>query len=301
MRLRLSTKRKSAAVGGHIMLLLFWLIRALNPERTSNIVGKVMERVGPRLRGHRIARANLKAAFPEKAASEIEKILKAMWRNLGQVAGEYAFLDRLWDFDLSNAKPGRIVIEQDTLDRIARMRALNKPVLYFAAHLANWELPPVMAKALGLQCVTVYRPPEFGAIADQIVNVRARVMGKLVPAGPGAAIKLKRALDQGLSINMLVDQHFVGGVDALFFGRFCKVNPTFGRLARLLDCTICGSRIVRLADNRYRCELTEPLLLPRDTAGKIDIVGTMQMMTWVIEGWVREHPDQWLWMHRRWR
>jgi len=52
---------------------------------------------------------------------------------------------------------------------------------------------------------------------------------------------------------------------------------------------------------RFRVEITEEVVLPRDAEGKVDVVGAMQAVTSVIEGWVREYPDQWLWLHRRWR
>jgi KDO2-lipid IV(A) lauroyltransferase len=60
-------------------------------------------------------------------------------------------------------------------------------------------------------------------------------------------------------------------------------------------------RVIRLPGHRFRLELTPPLDLPRDANGEIDVAGAMQAMTAVVEGWVREHPGQWLWMHRRWR
>jgi KDO2-lipid IV(A) lauroyltransferase len=62
-----------------------------------------------------------------------------------------------------------------------------------------------------------------------------------------------------------------------------------------------GVRVIRLPKNRFRLELTPPLDLPRDENGEIDVKGAMQVMSSVVEGWVREHPEQWLWMHRRWR
>ena len=56
-----------------------------------------------------------------------------------------------------------------------------------------------------------------------------------------------------------------------------------------------------IPDDRFRLELTEAIELPRDAEGKIDVQRTMQVITDVVEGWVREHPEQWLWLHRRWR
>ena len=101
---------------------------------------------------------------------------------------------------------------------------------------------------------------------------------------------------------MLVDQHYVRGVDVTFFGRTCKANPLLAQLARLVDCPIHGARMVRLPDrDRFRIDLTEAIAPARDTEGRVDVAGTMQIVTSVVEGWVREHPEQWLWLHRRWR
>ena len=91
------------------------------------------------------------------------------------------------------------------------------------------------------------------------------------------------------------------GVDVTFFGRKTKANPTLARLVRQVECPIHGVRIIRLPNHRFRAELSEEVKPVRDGSGQIDIAGTMQAVTSVIEGWVREYPDQWLWLHRRWR
>lgn len=60
-------------------------------------------------------------------------------------------------------------------------------------------------------------------------------------------------------------------------------------------------RVIRLPGDRFRIELSEELDLPRDANGRIDVAGAAQMVATIIEGWVREHPGQWFWVHRRWR
>jgi KDO2-lipid IV(A) lauroyltransferase len=72
-------------------------------------------------------------------------------------------------------------------------------------------------------------------------------------------------------------------------------------LARGAECAIHGTRVIRIENGRFRAEVTEPIVPARDAEGKVDVHGTMQVITSVIEGWVREYPDQWLWLHRRWR
>ena len=86
-----------------------------------------------------------------------------------------------------------------------------------------------------------------------------------------------------------------------FFGRKTRANPILARLLRQIECPIHGVRIIRLPGHRFRGELSEEVKPLRDAAGQIDIQGTMQAVTSMIEGWIREYPDQWLWLHRRWR
>jgi KDO2-lipid IV(A) lauroyltransferase len=86
-----------------------------------------------------------------------------------------------------------------------------------------------------------------------------------------------------------------------FFGRPCRTNPIIARLARYYDVPIHGVRVIRLPGHRFRLEMTEAIEPKRDATGKIDVTATTQMITTIIEGWVREYPDQWLWLHRRWR
>ena len=114
-------------------------------------------------------------------------------------------------------------------------------------------------------------------------------------------MKLADALGRGVHIGMLVDQYYGRGVDVVFFGRRTRANPLLARLARHFDCPIHGTRVVRLPNHRFRAELTEEIKPVRDAEGKIDIAGTTQVIMSIIEGWIREHPEQWLWLHRRWR
>lgn len=100
---------------------------------------------------------------------------------------------------------------------------------------------------------------------------------------------------------MLIDQYLTGGVEVTFFGRKTRANPMLARLLRQVECPIHGVRVIRLPGGRFTAEITEEVHPVRDADGKIDIQGTTQAITSVVEGWVREHPEQWLWLHRRWR
>ena len=298
--------RRLAAMGnaglGWLTLAILRAIRLTDRRRTADFWGWFMRRLGPFLPEHRIGRANLVAAYPDKPAAEIERILSGVWDNLGRYAVEFAQIDRL-----SNAHPSKpeddIVADAATSERFHRLRHDGKPALIFAAHLANWELPALVAARHGLDTAVLYRRPNIRAVSDAVLKIRAGCMGTLVATGLDAPVKLGRMLEANRHVAMLADQHFVKGVKVMFFGRRCNANPLIALLARRIECPIHGTRVVRRSDdrNRFTIEITEAIAPVRDAQGQIDIQGTMQAITTVIEGWVREHPEQWLWLHRRWR
>jgi KDO2-lipid IV(A) lauroyltransferase len=143
--------------------------------------------------------------------------------------------------------------------------------------------------------------PNNKAVAREIIRIRAPLMGRLIRTRAQAALEMAAALSAGEHLGMVVDQHFSRGVDVVFFGRRCKANPSVARLARRFDCPVVGVRVIRLPDHRFRIEGFGPYDLPRGEDGQIDVVAATQMITDVIEGWVREYPGQYLWFHRRWR
>jgi Kdo2-lipid IVA lauroyltransferase/acyltransferase len=301
VRLALRMKAAIDAGAGHLAVFLLNLVRRLDPDRSADFAGRLMRRIGPLLPEHRTGRANLAAAYPEKSPAEIETILRGVWDNLGRTGVEFAHLDRLWDYDLTRQRMGRIEDSDEDLDRIQRLRDSGRPALVFAAHLANWELSALAATALGLDVAVLYRAPNLGDVAKAVNRIRSRGMGTLIPTGPDAVIKIAAALERGAPVALLVDQHFTQGIEVEFFGRRCKVNPMIARLARNFECPIHGTRVIRLPGHRFRVTFSEPITPPRASDGRIDIAGTMQAITNVIEGWIREHPEQWLWLHRRWR
>jgi KDO2-lipid IV(A) lauroyltransferase len=290
------------AGAGWLTLAILRTIRLTDRRRTADFWGWFMRKLGPWLPEHRIGRANLVAAFPDKLAPEIEEILAGVWDNLGRYAVEFAQIDRLSNTDPSTPDDD-IVADPATSERFHALRHDGKPALIFAAHLANWELPALVAARHGLDTAVLFRPPNIRAVSDAVLKIRAGCMGTMVATGLDAPVRLGRMLEAGWHVAMLADQHFVKGVDVTFFGRRCKANPLIAQLARHVECPIHGTRSLRRSDdrNRFFIEMTDPIAPARDAQGRIDIAGTMQVITTVIEGWVREHPEQWLWLHRRWR
>ena len=301
-RLRRSLKRAGDAAIGAVAIGVIKALRLIPPDLLADCAGVVTRTLGPLFRENRIARKQLAAAFPEKSPAEIEAILRGVWDNLGRLGAEFAHLDRLWDFDPQHPeRPSRFDISRTSLDRSIALAEDGKPALIFSAHLGNWELPAISAAASKIDSAILYRRPNIEAIDRWVRATRSASMGELIATGLDAPVKLADALKRGAHVGMLVDQYYVRGVEVTFFGQRTRANPLIARLAQHFDCPIHGVRMIRLPGHRFRGDITEAIATPRDADGKIDIAGTMQAIMSVIEGWVRENPEQWLWLHRRWR
>ena len=300
-RLRRGIKRASGALVGAFAIGVLKMVRAVDPDKMADFTGWMMSRIGPLLPESRIGRANLAVAFPEKSQAEIDTILRGCWDNLGRMGAEFAHLDRLWSYDREQPTRGRIDLAQPDIERFHKLLDDGKPALIFAAHLANWELPAICATTYNLDSAVLYRRPNISRIDRWLTETRTAHMGELISTDLDAPMKIADALQRGAHVGILVDQYYSRGVPVAFFGRQTLANPLLARLAQHFDCPIHGTRIIRLENHRFRAELTDEIKPARDANGKIDIAGTMQIITSVVEQWIRQCPEQWLWMHRRWR
>lgn len=289
----------------HVMVawlaqLFIGMVRLLPRERAFATAEWLARKIAPLFGRHRVAVNNLKQAYPEKSAAEVEKIASDMWGHMARLAVEYIYLDRLMhrphgellppNLDLLGAEHFFRIIEQE-----------GKPHIIFTAHIGNFELLPVVASMYGLKTTVMFRPPNNPYLADYVSRMRNATMEDLVPTRAGAALTLARVLEAGGNVGVLVDQKLIhGGVRTTFFGRPCDTSPLVPKLAREFDCPVYPARCVRLPNGHFELLIEPALTLPRDAKGEVDVTASTQMLNDVVERWVREHPEQWTWFHRRW-
>jgi KDO2-lipid IV(A) lauroyltransferase len=284
----------AASLGG-VLRTARWMGR----ERASNIASAFARLWGPIVPEHRLAARNLAAAFPEKSPAERKAILAGVWDNLARTTIEYAFLDEI----AAAFQPDRVdegLVTGSGVEHFEWLRASGKPAIIFGAHLANWELTAAIGARLGVKITALYRHQRNSLVAEALEKQRTGFVQKLVVTGRGAAFQIAAAIERGENLGIIVDQR-VGGPEVPFFGRPASTNPVVAMLARQFECPVLGSRAIRLPGGRFHVELTAPLELPRDKNGRVDVLAGTAMINGVIEKWVREHPEQWLWLHNRWK
>lgn len=277
----------------YVLLKAVLTVFGLMPWKTaSNAGGWIGRTVGPRLAASRKAIRHIRAAMPEKTEDEARAIMVGMWDNLGRVMAEYPHLATI-------AKETPTPVHAEELKAID---AAGTTILFLGSHLANWEVAPGVLLEHGIKMNAVYRRPNNPYTA-RILEACRTYGGQLrqFPKSKAGMLQMFKALKDGNHVAMLIDQKYNEGIDATFFGMTARTSTTFFDLAQRFDCPLYPGRVVRHEGTRFVLDMGERIPM-HDAQGNIrDVADVIQDYHTVLERWVREHPEQWLWLHRRWR
>ena len=273
--------------------LFFAVMRALPLDAASAIGGALARWIGPRLGVCNRARRNLRAALPKLSAGQIEAIVRGMWDNLGRVAAEYPHLRRIRVFP----PDGRV--ETHGLDHLDRALAAGRPVILFGGHIGNWEVAALAAWQYGLDIAQIYRAANNPLVDRMIAKFRGD-SGEFIRKGAIASRRAVAALRRGAHLALLADQKLNDGIPVPFFGRPAMTAPALALLALRFDCTVLPARVERLRGAHFRLSLYPPLELPRSGDRDADLAALLTAVNRTLEGWIREFPEQWFWVHSRW-
>ena len=259
---------RAGGLGGKGVVFLLRMFRVTGPDRWTGFAAWIMRRVGPMLRGHRRALEQIALAFPDKSPQECERIALGMWDNLGRTAVEYSQLETYWrptNPDPANPTP-RMVVDAASQQVLAGIKAAKRRSLHFSLHSANWELCASAAPQTDVKRLVPYRRLRNQPLTDELVRYRKASGTTPLTVGPSMISEIRKKFNEGDALGMLIDQHFVSGIEVTFFGRPTLLNPLFARLVRIYDCPVYGSRVIRRDDGRFGYEIVGPIEPARDAA-----------------------------------
>lgn len=283
---------EAAALGAGIALS-----RALGPVAASNLGGAVLRRIGPFLPASRVADANLRLALPKLGPGARRRIIRGVWENLGRTAAELPHLAAL---RCTESGPGWEIEGGETLQAL---RQRDGPVIFFSAHIANWELIGPAVAALGIPMAGFYRAASNPLTDARIQDLRRAGRSDAVPMFPKGSAGARAALAHlqgGGSLGMMMDQKMNDGIAVPFFGRDAMTAPALAHLALRFSCAVVPIHIVRLGPARFRVVCEAPLA-PPDADDRAAAAQAMTLdVNRTLERWIRADPGSWLWLHRRW-
>jgi KDO2-lipid IV(A) lauroyltransferase len=276
-----------------LLSLLFVFFRALPPARASALGGWIGRSVGPRLAASRKALANLRAALPGLSPAREREIIAGMWDNLGRLIAEYPHLKTL----------ARDATAIEGLEILQTLRDDSRAGLLFGGHLANWEIVgPALLFQVGLPIGLIYRAPNNPGAAGLLDRARS-LNGtlKTFPKSPTGTRQFFRHLREGGHAGILIDQKYNEGVEALFFGRPAMTSPAFVHLCQKFSAPLVPFQIIRTGGARFRLIVHPPLPVADENGDPLPVEHVIAQAHALLEGWIRQYPDQWLWLHRRWK
>lgn len=283
--------------GGAVVLL--GVFRLLPMEWASALGGAIARRIGPFLGISKRARINLRRAFPELSEVEVERIVAGMWDNLGRVAAEYPHLPEIRIF----APDGPV--ETHGIEHMDNAVTAGRRMIIFSGHIANWEIGALAAAQYGgtvsrpYRVTQIYRAPN-NPLVDRLIARCRGDRGEYIPKGAPAARRAFSALYRGEHLTMLADQKLNEGIPVPFFGRPAMTATALALLALRFDCDVLPARVERLRGARFRLTVFPPLPLPRTGNQDANIAALTGAVTAMLESWIRDRPEEWLWVHRRW-
>lgn len=273
------------------VLALFCLFRALPLDAASALGGWIGRHVGSRLAASRKALANLRMAIPGRDEFFYRHTIAGMWDNLGRIVAEYPHLARI----------GRERVEIANSWILEDMKTDGKPGILFGGHIGNWEICGAFRFQHDFAPDLIYRAPNNPGVGRLLDRCRSLDRAfRTIPKSRAGSRRMIESLREGRHLAILIDQKFNLGLAVPLFGRPAMTSPSFIQLAQRFDCPLVPMRFERLGGAHFRITLFPPIEMKKKNGGAKSVHELISEAHGLLESWILERPEQWLWLHRRW-
>jgi KDO2-lipid IV(A) lauroyltransferase len=244
----------------------------------------------------RVALDNLERAFGDALSpEERRRIARACWHHYGRITADAAAFHRLRPEDAGT------LIRYEGLDALREAYTEGHGVLLISGHFGHWELTAYMQGFLGCPLLLITKPMENPRLERMLAGLRSGSGNEVVAKSDAVRASL-RALSRGVGVAVMIDQDARGsGIFVPFFGRPSSTIPTVGTLHVRTGAAVVATFSYPEPDGGWRITYRR-LLFPGLTGDRdADVARITAETTAILEARVRERPDLWLWMHRRWK
>lgn len=282
-------KRVQYLLEAIILKFILFFFSILPSKTASNIGGALGGFIGPKMGASGKAMRNLQRALPNAAN---DATIKAMWQHLGRIIAEYPHLESL-------SRETEVV----GMEHLKAALDSENGTIFFGAHLGNWELnAAVVLTQCGVAPDLTYRAPNNPYVDKMLMDARSvggQISGHSKSAAGGKG--LMKSLKSGHCAGILIDQKYNEGLSIPFFGIEAMTNPVFVQLAQKYKCALVPIRNERLEGTNFRLNVYEPIEIFDSNDAPRPIEDVIKDAHALLESWITERPEQWLWLHRRWK
>ena len=280
-----------------IIISLFCIFKIIGLKNASNLGSVIGRYIGPLFRSKNIIKQNLKIGLGDIDTKTQSEIINSMWSNIGRTFAEYIFLK---DFKFNKTNFDHIKINgTDYLDQIKKE---NEPVIFFSAHLANFELMAMELDKSGIKCAAIYRPLNNFFLNPLMEYLRMKyICPTQIPKGRIGMREIINRVRDGYSIALMVDQRVGEGPRVPFFNKPAHTTTIPAQLALKYNCKLVPIFIERKNSINFEVTIDEPYKIEKTGNDEVDIKNITIKINKIIEKMITKNPKQWIWSHNRWK
>ena len=275
-----------------IIILSFCIFKILGPNVSSNLSGKIFQKIGPFFRSKEIIHSNIKKAFPNIEKENLDKMINLMWNNYGRVFAEYVFIK---DFRFGKLSSNIEIKGQNVLDQIKRS---NQKVIFVSGHLGNFELMAMCLDKNNINLSAIYRPLNNIFLNKIMEDIRKKYICKnQVKKGIGGMKELISLKKKNFSTALMIDQRVSEGILSNFFDEKALTTTIPAQLIRKFSIPVVPIYIERLKEINFEITIDKPIYFSKNDSNQI----ITDRLNKVIESMILKKPEQWIWTHNRWK
>ncbi|MEZ5835407.1 MAG: lysophospholipid acyltransferase family protein [Geminicoccaceae bacterium] len=289
---RLSAFIAAAETG--MLRMIWWLSKKLGPDRAGRLAAGIAGVTGPLLSRSSMLSANLAVALPGLPDSRRRSLVRLAWREIGRVMGEFPNLEQIC---VAEADERLEIVEHYDMEPIRRR---ERQAIFVSGHFANWELAAGCSRKARFPLSVLYSPQANGAVDAMVQHYREGLGVEMVPRKQ-AVRGIIKALQKGRNFGLLLDQRYDEGQDVPFFGHDTPSGIAAAQIAIRMKLDYVPVRIQRVKDAHFRITFM-PSIDPDPGCGTPmeQAIDMTRRAYGLFEGWIREQPESWLCLKRRW-
>ena len=280
-----------------IVIFFFMICKFLGVKRSSNFGCSIFKIIGPFIRSDSKTTKHVKIAFPLIEEEKLNTIINNMWCNYGRTFAEYMHLEFFRKNDNNN-------IKITNFQKIEELKSLNKPILFFSGHFANFELLAMYLDKFGFDLSTLYRPLNNIFLNPMMENLRIKYICKnqIPKTIPGqekykyAARELIKKIKNKENMALMIDQKVSQGIKVDLFDRKALTMDLPAQMALKYGYILQPLQIKRLDEINFTVKFDNHIEVSKND----NINGVTKKINIKLEDMIKDNPDQWIWTHKRW-
>ena len=275
-----------------IIILFFFIFKILGIKLASFLSGKIFQIVGPLFRSKELIDSNIKIAFPKIDERDLKKISTSMWNNYGRVFAEYMFIKKFRNGELNK----NIILEGEEI--LQDIKINKKKVVFISGHFSNFELMAMQIEKIGIKVAAIYRPLNNIFLNQIMEKIRKNYICKYqIKKGIGGIKELVKLNNDGFSTALMIDQRVSEGIKSNFFNKKAFTTTIPAQLIKKYKIPVVPIFIERFDNVKFKITIIKPINFDVNKSVE-DITDHLNK---ILENFIKEKPDYWIWSHNRWK